>query len=108
MMDFAELRERMVERQIATRGIREREILEAFRAVPREKFVSADYAHLAYEDRPLPIEAGQTISQPYVVALMIEGLAPSRVSVGYAGADAATARKIAGSGAYVCVGSIGA
>jgi protein-L-isoaspartate(D-aspartate) O-methyltransferase len=72
MPDFADLRERMVQRQIASRGIVDPRILEAFRAVPREAFVSASYAEAAYEDHPLPIEAGQTISQPYIVALMIE------------------------------------
>jgi protein-L-isoaspartate(D-aspartate) O-methyltransferase len=72
MPDFADLRERMIRRQIESRGIADPRILEAFRAVPREAFVSASYAEAAYEDRPLPIEAGQTISQPYIVALMIE------------------------------------
>ena len=62
----------MIRRQIKSRGIADPRILEAFRAVPREAFVSASYAEAAYEDRPLPIEAGQTISQPYIVALMIE------------------------------------
>jgi protein-L-isoaspartate(D-aspartate) O-methyltransferase len=62
----------MVERQVRRRGITEPEILDAFRAVPREAFISDEYAHLAYGDHPLPIEAGQTISQPYIVALMIE------------------------------------
>jgi protein-L-isoaspartate(D-aspartate) O-methyltransferase len=72
MPEFAELRERMVQRQIEARGITNPAILDAFREVPREAFVSADYASAAYEDHPLPIEARQTISQPYIVALMIE------------------------------------
>jgi protein-L-isoaspartate(D-aspartate) O-methyltransferase len=72
MTDFAGLRERMVERQIAARGIRDPLILEAFRNVPREEFVSGQYGRQVYGDHPLPIEAGQTISQPYIVALMIE------------------------------------
>lgn len=72
MTDFAREREAMVERQLRRRGISETRILEAFMAVPREEFVSADQAHLAYGDHPLPIEAEQTISQPYIVALMIE------------------------------------
>ena len=72
MSDFAELRERMVRRQIEARGIQDPAILDAFREVPREAFVSPDYAAAAYDDHPLPIEAGQTISQPYIVALMIE------------------------------------
>jgi protein-L-isoaspartate(D-aspartate) O-methyltransferase len=72
MHDFAELRERMIRRQIESRGVADPVILDAFRAVPREAFVSPDYAAAAYDDHPLPIEAGQTISQPYIVALMIE------------------------------------
>lgn len=72
MKDFAAEREAMVERQLKRRGISQTQILDAFRAVPREAFVSPDLAHLAYEDHPLPIEAKQTISQPYIVALMIE------------------------------------
>lgn len=65
----------MVERQLRRRGITEPEILDAFRAVPREAFISSDYAHRAYGDHPLPIEAGQTISQPYIVALMMQAAA---------------------------------
>ena len=72
MTDFAREREAMVERQLRRRGIREREILDAFLAVPREAFVAEAHAHLAYGDHPLPIEAHQTISQPYIVALMIQ------------------------------------
>jgi len=69
--DFTTLRDRMVERQIAARGLDDPKLLAAFRAVPREQFVSADYAGYAYQDSPLPIESGQTISQPYIVALTI-------------------------------------
>jgi protein-L-isoaspartate(D-aspartate) O-methyltransferase len=72
MTDYATERGTMVERQLKSRGITEPRILEAFLEVPREAFVSPGYAHLAYGDHPLPIEAGQTISQPYIVALMIE------------------------------------
>jgi protein-L-isoaspartate(D-aspartate) O-methyltransferase len=72
MTDFSREREAMVERHLKRRGITEPHIVEAFLAVPREEFVSPDYAHLAYGDHPLPIEAGQTISQPYIVALMIQ------------------------------------
>jgi protein-L-isoaspartate(D-aspartate) O-methyltransferase len=75
MTDFASEREAMVERQLRRRGITEPDILDAFRAVPREAFVGDDVAHLAYGDHPLPIEAGQTISQPYIVALMIQAAA---------------------------------
>jgi protein-L-isoaspartate(D-aspartate) O-methyltransferase len=70
--DFTAEREAMVERQIESRGIDDPNIIGAFRTVPRELFVSSEYAELAYGDHPLPIEAGQTISQPYIVALMIE------------------------------------
>ena len=75
MTDFAAEREAMVERQLQPPRDRELEILEAFRAVPREAFVSVEFGHLAYGDHPLPIEADQTISQPYIVALMIEAAA---------------------------------
>jgi protein-L-isoaspartate(D-aspartate) O-methyltransferase len=73
--DFAAEREEMVERQLRRRGISEPDILDAFRAVPREAFISPEQAHLAYGDHPLPIEANQTISQPYIVALMIQAAA---------------------------------
>jgi protein-L-isoaspartate(D-aspartate) O-methyltransferase len=72
MTDYAAEREAMVDRQLRPRGITEKTILDAFLEVPREEFVSADYAHLAYGDHPLPIEANQTISQPYIVALTIQ------------------------------------
>jgi protein-L-isoaspartate(D-aspartate) O-methyltransferase len=67
-------RARMVERQIAARDIRDERVLQAFRDVPRHRFVPAECAAAAYDDRALPLSAGQTISQPYVVALMIEAL----------------------------------
>jgi protein-L-isoaspartate(D-aspartate) O-methyltransferase len=78
MADFMARREEMVERQIAARNIRNPRLLKAMRDVPREAFVPAALAGQAYEDMPLPIEAGQTISQPYIVAVMIEaaGIAP--------------------------------
>jgi len=72
MNDHTQAREWMVQRQIARRGIHDPYLLEAMRRVPREEFVSSDMREFAYEDSPLPIEAGQTISQPYIVALMIE------------------------------------
>ena len=71
MSDFSTFRERMVMDQIAARGLDDPALLAAFRAVPREEFVSGDYADQAYQDSPLPIESGQTISQPYIVALTI-------------------------------------
>jgi protein-L-isoaspartate(D-aspartate) O-methyltransferase len=78
MTDFVAERDRMVERQIERRGITEERLLDAFRAVPREEFVPGKLREFAYEDGPLPIEADQTISQPYIVALMIDaaGLSP--------------------------------
>jgi protein-L-isoaspartate(D-aspartate) O-methyltransferase len=64
----------MVELQITVRGIRDPAVLAAMRTVPRERFVDEDLAHRAYEDGPLPIGEGQTISQPYIVAVMTEAL----------------------------------
>ena len=75
MTDFADARERMVARQIAARGIDDARLLDAFRAVPRELFVAPEYRARAYDDGPLPIGLGQTISQPYIVALMIAAAA---------------------------------
>ena len=72
MLDVVQARERMVERQIARRGVSDPLVLGAMRAVPREAFVTPGLEEFAYEDSALPIEAGQTISQPYIVALMIE------------------------------------
>ncbi len=67
------LRERMVEEQIAGRGVSDPDVLEAMRTIPRHAFVE-DNPRSAYEDRPLPIGRGQTISQPYMVAWMTEVL----------------------------------
>ena len=72
MDDFAARRERMVERQVERRGVHDPRVLAAMRSVPREAFVDPAMREYAYEDSPLPIEAGQTISQPYIVALMVE------------------------------------
>ena len=71
---FASQRQKMVEQQIKRRGIRDGAILDAMLDVPREEFVVEAYQAAAYDDTPLPIPAGQTISQPYVVALMIRAL----------------------------------
>ena len=65
----------MVRRQIESRGIRDPRVLAAMRRVPRHRFVSPALARDAYKDHPLPIAAGQTISQPYIVALMAEAAA---------------------------------
>jgi protein-L-isoaspartate(D-aspartate) O-methyltransferase len=72
MTNSAAEREAMVEHQLRRRGIAEPHILDAFLSVPREAFVDPKHSHLAYGDHPLPIAAGQTISQPYIVALMIQ------------------------------------
>lgn len=64
----------MVERDIAGRGVRDARVLAAMRDLPREAFVPASRRDQAYDDRPLPIGARQTISQPYIVALMCEAL----------------------------------
>jgi protein-L-isoaspartate(D-aspartate) O-methyltransferase len=73
-IDFAAQREQMVVRAIRARGVRSKLVLEAMRNVPREDFLPANLREFAYEDSPLPIEAEQTISQPYIVAFMIEAL----------------------------------
>lgn len=73
-MDCKKLRKDMVEFQLKKRGIRDSKTLDAFRTVPREKFVPPDQLKYAYEDGPLPIGHGQTISQPYIAALMTEAL----------------------------------
>ncbi len=65
-------REDMVKNQMISRGVHSPQVLQAFRDIPRHCFVPADYQHLAYHDGPLPIGFGQTISQPYIVALMTE------------------------------------
>jgi protein-L-isoaspartate(D-aspartate) O-methyltransferase len=72
MLDLSRARDRMVEVQVARRGVRDRHVLDAMRRVPREAFVEPGFEEFAYEDGPLPIGEGQTISQPYVVAFMIE------------------------------------
>src|ERR1039457_4863082 len=71
-------RERMVADQIESRGIRHPDILRVLRSTPRHLFVPANVRSMAYEDRPLPIGHGATISQPYIVALMTELLAPAK------------------------------
>lgn len=70
--DWTDLRERMVRQQIETRGVKDPAVLTAMRTVPRHRFVPADYREASYQDSPLPIGESQTISQPYIVALMSE------------------------------------
>lgn len=72
MIDFGEARARMIETQILARGIKNPGVLAAMAKVPREEFVAEGSQGAAYDDRPLPIGFGQTISQPYVVAYMLE------------------------------------
>ncbi len=69
---YADLRKEMVRNQIAARGIVDKRVIEVMMNVPRHEFVPSIYKFLAYADRPLPIGEGQTISQPYIVALMTE------------------------------------
>jgi len=69
-----ELRRKMVEEQIIARGIKDKKVISAFLKVPREEFVPEDLKKYAYIDSPLSIGEGQTISQPYIVALMTEAL----------------------------------
>ncbi len=69
---FLVQREKMVREQLARRGIQSARVLEAMRSVPRHSFVPLEHRHLAYADGPLPIGQGQTISQPYIVALMTQ------------------------------------
>ncbi len=77
MRDFALLRDMMVSGQLEARGIRDPAVLAAMRGIPREEFVPAELANHAYDDNPLPIGEGQTISQPYMVAYMAEALEPA-------------------------------
>ena len=72
--DSSSRRRRMVEQDIAARGVTDNRVLAALRKIPRERFVPPEMASRAYEDRPLPIGFGQTISQPYIVARMTEAL----------------------------------
>jgi len=72
MQDYGFQRDAMVRRQIAARGVHDARVLDAMRRVPRERFVDEEMRDFAYEDSPLPIAAGQTISQPFIVARMVE------------------------------------
>ncbi len=72
MSNYTHLRNQMVRAQIVGRGLNDVDVLEAMRHVPREVFVEPGFEEFAYDDRALPIREGQTISQPYIVALMIQ------------------------------------
>ena len=76
MDKYQDLRNKMVETQLVTRGIKSQTVLDAMRTVPRHLFVSENYQEYAYDDSPLSIGLGQTISQPYIVAYMTEQLEP--------------------------------
>jgi len=69
---YAEERDQMVEEQLIDRGIKDKHVLKAMHSVPRHKFVPQQYVGKAYQDGPLPIGHNQTISQPYIVAYMVE------------------------------------
>jgi protein-L-isoaspartate(D-aspartate) O-methyltransferase len=71
---YAPLRQRMVDQHLRARGITDERVLEAMARVPRHEFAPQRYRDQAYEDHPLPIGEGQTISQPYIVAIMLEAL----------------------------------
>lgn len=73
--DWISRRRDMVERQIEARGIRDPRILQAMRDIPREKFIPEEHRHLSCGDEPVSIGFGQTISQPYITALMVDSLA---------------------------------
>ena len=74
---FSNLRQLMVDSQLRARGIADKRVLEAMARVPRHEFAPERYRDQAYEDHPVPIGEGQTISQPYIVAIMLEALALS-------------------------------
>lgn len=73
-MDYAALRKKMVDEQLLPRGIKDQRVIKAFYKVERHRFIPEDSRDSAYEDFPVPIGEGQTISQPYIVALMTEYL----------------------------------
>lgn len=74
MIDLAQQKEEMIERQLMNRGIKNKKVLSAMRKVPREEFIKKELVEFAYQDAPLPIEEDQTISQPFIVALMADKL----------------------------------
>ena len=74
MIDYAQARQQMVQEQLVSRGINDARVLEVMARVPRHLFLESELRDQAYEDHPLPIGASQTISQPYMVALMAQAL----------------------------------
>ena len=79
--EYAGLRYQMVATQIEVRGVTNQHVLNAMKKVPRHLFVPGDMQSSAYQDRPLPIGLGQTISQPYIVAFMTEAIRPKKTDV---------------------------
>ncbi|MGH9517625.1 MAG: protein-L-isoaspartate(D-aspartate) O-methyltransferase [Terriglobales bacterium] len=71
---YFDVRRRMVETQLRVRGIRDQRVLDAMLRIPRHEFVSEEYKSQAYEDHPIPIGEGQTISQPFIVAVSLQAL----------------------------------
>src|SRR4030067_1132759 len=78
---FALQRKQMVERQIANRGVADKRVLDAMESVPRHLFIPEENRQYSYFDNPLPIEYGQTISQPYIVAFMTELFQPDEDAI---------------------------
>ena len=81
MFDLAQAKEEMLKEHLQARGIEDERVLSAFREVPREEFIPQELNHLSYEDTPLEIGNGQTISQPYTVAFMTQLLGPKEEDV---------------------------
>ncbi|KKW25112.1 MAG: Protein-L-isoaspartate O-methyltransferase [candidate division Kazan bacterium GW2011_GWC1_52_13] len=81
MFDLAQAKEEMLKEHLQARGIEDERVLSAFREVPREEFIPQELNHLSYEDTPLEIGNGQTISQPYTVAFMTQLLGPKEKDV---------------------------
>ncbi|MCF8110241.1 MAG: protein-L-isoaspartate(D-aspartate) O-methyltransferase [Desulfobacteraceae bacterium] len=77
-LNFRQQRMEMVQQQLRARGIKDPKILAAFKKVPRHEFIPESLRKYAYQDRPLPIGEGQTISQPYIVALMTKSIEPEK------------------------------
>ena len=75
MNDYSDLRKKMIERHIIPRGVQDKKVIKVMGSIPRHLFVDEALQDQAYDDNPLPIGEGQTISQPYIVALMVEALA---------------------------------
>lgn len=78
LKNYDAARRKMVRQQLAERGITDQDVLAAMKKIPRHKFIPPELVNEAYHDTPLPIECGQTISQPYIVASMTEHLKPDK------------------------------